>query len=189
MTNKKYFRWLWLICVVIMVSISCSLIGNVVENQIDKSISTQVEGIVTNADVQSIATQVDLNSIVTEIDVGSLATQINPDEIFNTVETMIPGDGTSEPPPPDVPIMPANSDLFTTKTSIEFSVQNSIKEATDYYEKEMPAKGWTKVQAESKVESDVTTLVFTKDNRKATITIEEDFIFGGTSVAIEITQS
>jgi hypothetical protein len=189
MTHRKYFRWLWLICIVVMVSISCSLLGNVVENQINKTISTQVESVVTNADVQSIATQVDLNSIVTQIDVGSLATQINPDEIFNTVETMIPGEGTSEPPPPDVPIMPANSDLVTSKTSIEFTVQNSIKEVTDYYEKEMPAKGWTKVQAESKVESDVTTLVFTKDNRKATITIEEDIIFGGTSVTIDIVQS
>ena len=176
---------MWLISILVIVSMSCSLLGNFVEEQIDKTISTEIESLTTEIDVDSIITQVDLDSISTEI--GSITTEINPEEI---ISTLIPEPVNTGEKPDGIPnnIEP-NSELITSKIHVEYTVQKTIKEAADYYDREMPLNGWTKVAAESKVEADLTTLVFTKDNRKATIKIEEDFIFGGTVVTIDIVGS
>ena len=170
-----------LFSILAIVSMSCSLLGNFVEDQIDKTISTEIESLTTEIDVDSIITQVDLDSITTEV--GSIITEINPEEI---ISTLIPEPVNTGEKPDGIPIIEPNSDFVTSKTHVEFIVQKTIKEAADFYDKEMPVNGWTKVAAESKVETDLTTLVFTKDNRKATITIEEDFLGGGTVVTIDI---
>lgn len=184
--KKRYFRWIWLVSLLAMVTLSCSLLGNVIEDQIDKSIETQAEAILTEVDIESIVTEVDLEAIVTEIDVESIVTEINPEEIFDTVETLMPAPENTGERPEGIPILEPNEDFVTSLTHVEYVVQKPVTEATSFYDQQMPANGWTKVAAESKVETDVTTLVFTKDNRKATITIEEDFIFGGTVVTIDI---
>lgn len=184
--NRKHFRWVWLASLLAIVTLSCSLLGNLIEDQIDKTIETQAEAILTEVDLESIVTEVDLESIVTEIDVESIVTEINPDEIFDTVETLMPEPENTGERPEGIPVLEPNEDFITSLTHVEYVVQKTVKEASDFYEQQMPANGWTKVAAESKVETDSTTLVFTKDNRKATITVEEDFLFGGTVVTIDI---
>lgn len=180
MAHKKFFRWMWLFCILAVVTMSCSLLGNFVEDQIDKTIETQAEAIITELDIESIITEVDLEAIVTEI---------NPEEILGTIGTLMPGPENTGERPEGIPILEPNSDFITSKTHVDFMVEKTVKEAVDFYEQQMPSNGWTKVAAESKVETDFTTLVFTKDNRKATIKIEEDFLFGGTVVTIDIMQT
>jgi hypothetical protein len=186
MAHKKIFRWIWLFCILAMVTMSCSLLGNFVEGQIDKTIETQAEAIITEIDIESLVTEVDLDAIVTQIDVESIITQVNPEGLL---DTLVPQPVNTGERPEGIPILEPNSDFITSKTHVEFTVEKTVKEVVDYYEQQMPSNGWTKVAAESKVETDVTTLVFTKDNRKATIMIEEDFLFGGTTVTIEIVQT
>ncbi|OGO27486.1 MAG: hypothetical protein A2Z16_17260 [Chloroflexi bacterium RBG_16_54_18] len=189
MAHKKFFRWMWLFCILAIVTMSCSLLGNFVEDQIDKTIETQAEAIITEIDIESIVTEVDLEAIVTEIDIESIVTEINPEELLDTVGTLMPEPENTGERPEGIPVLEPNSDFITSKTHVEYSVEKTPKEMADYYEQQMPSNGWTKVAAESKVETDVTTLVFTKDNRKATITVEEDFLFGGTVVTIDIVQT
>lgn len=183
MMDKRIFRWIWLASLLAMVTLSCSLLGNIIEDQIDKTIETQAEAILTDVDIESIITEVDVEALVTDIDVESIVTEINPEEIIGT---LMPEPENTGERPEGIPILEPNEDFITSATHVEFIVQKTIAEVTSFYEQQMPANGWTKVAAESKVENDVTTLVFTKANRKATITIEEDFIFGGTVVTIDI---
>lgn len=189
MSQKALFRWILFASMLAMITLSCSLFGSLVENQIDKTIATQAEAIITQADIGSIVTQADLGALATQIDVESLVTQINPDEIFDTFGTMMPEPENTGEKPEGIPIMEPNKDFITSKTHVEYVTQKTVKEATAFYEQQMPANGWTKVAAESRVETDLTTLVFTKDNRKATIKIEEDFFGDGTTVSIDIVQS
>jgi hypothetical protein len=167
---------------------SCSLLGNFVEDQIDKTIETQAEAIITEIDIESIVTEVDLEAIVTEIDLDSIVTQVNPEELLDTIGTLVPEPENTGERPEGIPVLEPNSDFITSRRHVQFTVEKTVKEVADYYEQQMPSNGWTKVAAESKVETDLTTLVFTKDNRKATITVEEDFLFGGTVVTIDIVQ-
>lgn len=186
MAQKKVFRWIWFVSILALITVSCNLFGSLIEDQIDKTIGTEAEAMLTEIDIESIVTEADIESLVTEMDIESLVTEINPDEILDAVTTMIPVPENTGERPEGIPILEPNSDFITSKTHVEFVVEKPVKEVTDYYEKEMPLKGWTKVAAESKVEADLTTLVFTKDSRKATIEIEEDLFFGGTLVTINI---
>jgi hypothetical protein len=189
MPQKQVFRYLWVISILVMVGLSCSLLSRFVENTVNNTVNnvidTQVGGIST--DVGSLITEVDVGSLITEADIGSLITDININEPFGIIDTAFPEVTNTGEKPEGIPVMEPNTDLITNKTHVEFATTKTTQDATTFYTQQMPANGWTKVEAESKVENDVTTLVYTKDTRKATIQIEEDFLFGGTLVTIDVT--
>ena len=181
MPQKYIFRYLWVISILVIAALSCSLLSNFVEKSANNVIDTQVGSFST--DIGSIST--DILPMVT--DLGSIVTDVNVNEVIDTISTQISDVPNTGEKPEGIPVMDPNTDLITNKTHVEFTTTKTVKEATDYYAAQMPANGWTKVEAASKVEADVTTLVYTQANRKAVIAIEEDFIFGGTSVTIDVT--
>ncbi|MEW5870306.1 MAG: hypothetical protein AB1894_13610 [Chloroflexota bacterium] len=183
MHSKKLFQYLWLISILVVIALGCSMLSGVVERQIEKGIETEME---------SIGTEVD--ALITDMGgegmIDTMAAEFT--DIPFLDETGIPFfDETEEPmgeKPADIPVMPGAKMDFTSPTSVEYGVEAEIKAAVDFYEREMPVNGWIKVEAESKVDlpNEMAKLVFQKEGRKATVEIEVDFLFDGTYVTISI---
>lgn len=194
MRNKKYFQILWVVTIIIAVTLSCSLGLSAIEKELEESISTEVEAIITDAesletevgslitdiDLEAIVTEVDIEAMVTEIDIESMVTEVNLDDLL--------GGGEGEKPA-DIPVMEGVTIDFQSETSVEYPANVPLNEVVAFYEREMPINGWTKVEAESKVLADSAELVYEKGGRKAKITIEQDFFSDDMYVTIEITGS
>ncbi len=89
--------------------------------------------------------------------------------------------------PADIPVMQGGELEEASQTYVEYSLEaENVAIVVEFYEREMPMNGWTKLDTESRVEAEIATLVYSKENRKATVTIEIDDFFGGTVVTISI---
>jgi hypothetical protein len=191
MKNKRYFQVMWVFTILVVISLSCSLGLSALEEEIEESINTEVEELVTNADaisteVGSLVTDIDLEGMVTDIDIEGMVTDID----FEAMVTEIDLDnlfGVQGEKPADIPVMEGYTDEFFSATLVEYVVNVALNQVVAYYDREMPVNGWTKVDAESKVQADSAELVYEKGGRKAKITIEKDFFSDGMFVSIEIT--
>ena len=187
MRQKKVFQVIWLVSILVMISLACSLVGGLgkivgVDPTEISDAATAIEEIST--EIESISTEIDIDELITEVGGGDI------------IETLIPTDmdifgGDVDPTakPTDIPVMAGVTLDEASETLVSYSIETELNKIVDFYNAEMPKNGWTKVEAESKVESDTAKLVFTKADRKATVTIEEDIFFGGMVVEIEITKT
>jgi hypothetical protein len=166
MSNRKIYRYALILVLLVAASLSCKTVMNP-DEVVEGLVSTQIEGIVTDIDIESLTTDMDLGAIVTDMDIESIVTDMD----F--------GDGTPAPGgqrPADIPIMPGQTEILTEASDwVMYNVTAQFQAVIDFYEKEMPANGWSKVTGESKVESDYAYLVFEKQGRKAVLEISPDF--------------
>jgi len=181
MSRKTVYRILWVsaIGVLLLASLSCKVISDLGSSVVN----TQVEQLITQipTDIGSIVTDMvptDLGSMITEIvptDIGSIVTEIG--GIF---------DQTPGAKPTDIPVVTEGAmELQSSESEVMYFTSLEFQKVVDFYQQEMPKNGWTKVAAESKTSDSEATLVFTKGNRKAKVTITDMMI--QTSVSITIT--
>ena len=171
MHNQKVYQYLLVIFLIAAASLGCQLFTSPIEKvqSVATEVATQVNVNSISTQVGSLATENDAGSITTEI--GSLTTQIG--DIGSLITELPDFSGTK---PTDIPIIEGGEELLASETSVSFTTNKTLQEVIDFYNKEMPANGWTKVEAESKKTEEETTLVFEKGNRKATISITDMFI-------------
>lgn len=175
MQRKVVFRFLWVICLLLIASLSCELVEDIAEDVVE----TQIDSMIT----ELIPT--DMESIITEIiptDIEAMFTDMGGGDLL---ETLMPEE-TSGAKPDDIPVISGGTDLVASETEIVYFTETEFQKVVDFYEAEMPKNGWTKVPGESKSEEGQATLVFTKDTRKAKIEISDMFI--QVSVSISITK-
>jgi len=174
MRNQKTFRYILLITLLIAISLSCKT----VTEPIDKltGIATDIE------DMIGIATDIDIEGLVTDIDIEGMETELAP--MITEVQQMITEmpDLTGDKPT-DVPIIEGGEEMTATKGLIIYTTDKGLREVVDFYELQMPTNGW--VKTEGKVEEDTAELIFQKEARKATISIDS-FPLMGTTVSITI---
>jgi len=178
MRNQKIFRYILLLTLLVAFSLSCKVITKPIEDII--GIKNTAESIATSIDVEGIATSIE--GLATEIDIEGISTQIEP--MITEVQEMITEmPDLSGEKPADIPIIEGGEEMIATKGLITYSTVKGLGEVVDFYERQMPVNGW--VKTEGKVEEDTAKLVFQKEARKATITIDS-FPIVGTTVSITI---
>ncbi len=174
MRNQRVFRYVLLITLLIAMSLSCKTITGPLDKL--KGIATDVQ------DMIGIATDIDIEGIVTDIDIEGMKTEIAPmmTEVLDMVTEMPDLTGDK---PTDVPIIEGGEELMSSSGLITFTTDKDQGEVVAFYQTNMPANGWTKL--EEKIEEDTAELVFQKDARKAKISIDS-IPFMGTTVSITI---
>lgn len=206
MERKSFFRLAWALTLLLAFSFGCKLVNEAQEmvafatdigglaTEIDlEGLSTEIdlEGLSTEIDLEGLSTQVDLEGLVTEVDIDELSTQMAPILTdMGSFMTDMPGlDGTliaaATPSgfPDDIPVMDGEKlNMSGTPTRLEYWLDTDLNTAVEFYRREMPARGW--VEGSSTVGDGEASLVFQKGSRRATVRIEENFLFG---LAFDIT--
>jgi hypothetical protein len=206
MNRKSFFRLAWALTLLLAFSLGCKLV-NEAQDLVALATDIDVEGLATDIDLDSLATDIDIEGLSTDIDIERMVTDIDIDELSTEMGSVVtdmapvltemgsfltdmPGlDGTlvavATPSgfPDDIPVMDGQKlSMSGAPNRLEYSLDADFNAAVDYYRREMAARGW--VEGGSNVQEGEASLVFQKGNRRATVHISEDFLFG---LAIEIT--
>ncbi len=183
MEARRFFRVLWVLSLVVMVSVGCKLTDQIGELV---GLVTEVVDLATDVDLEGLATEIDLEGLATEIDVEGLATEVAP--FITDAGEFITGipfldEGTPRPVvtpagfPADIPVMSGSIlEMKGSPTELKYTIDVEFQTAVDFYRREMAARGW--VESSSKSEEGEIRIVFTKGGRTAEVKIQEEFFFG-----------
>ena len=81
-----------------------------------------------------------------------------------------PGDMVGNPPP-DIPVMEDNQNLFATRDLVTYTSGKSFADTIEFYQTQMPANGWV-FQEDQSIESDNTSILsFEKPDRSVLLSV------------------
>lgn len=86
----------------------------------------------------------------------------------------------------DIPMLPDAEIEFSMRGMVSYTTASSLKEATDFYKKEMPANGWRAAKDGETILEDFVLLNYSKGADKANIMISRDNEKEVTSVMISV---
>jgi hypothetical protein len=195
------FRFAWALTILLAFTLGCKLVNEVNEvvtlatevgalvTDIDlEGVSTEFGGLVTDIDVEGLVT--DIGGIATEIDFNAMSTEMGSITTeMGGLMTEIPlfDDETPGPVstpngfPADIPLMTGAYDVSGTPTSMAYTVDEELTAVTDFYRREMAARGW--VEQPGTTGDGTAQLIFQQGARRVRIDIEEGFLF---DVSVEI---
>jgi hypothetical protein len=201
MRTKMFYRWTWVILILVTLSLGCKLV-NGISKAVAVATQVDLEGLATEVDLRSLPTKIDLEGLATQV--GGLATEID-QGAFETANaametqmkamstelglgdlmTQMPAlQGTMEsfstPPgfPSDIPLLEGERSLMGgSATDIQYTVKAKLPDAVDFYRREMSARGWSEAN-ESHVEDKVANLIFQRGDQTVTVSMVEDLFFG-----------
>jgi len=184
MRNRIFFRYLLVFTLLAAASLSCNLVMNPINNAIGsvktvQSVITEAVGIATQVDVGGLVTSV--GSIITQVDIEGMTTAMG--DLGGMLDNSTPDPSVLAKVPADIPVMQGATSVTATANNVQYSSDASVQDIANYYEREMLAKGWAKV--EGKVDTNTATLVYQKAGHKATVVIE-DFMGFSSDVTITI---
>ena len=207
MARKSIYRVLLIVSLVTFI-MGCNLVSNIIKGAESVStgvaVFTEVEGIVTEINIGSMVTEInigsmvtdmgsmvtEMGSIVTEMDIESMVTEINLDSMVTemNVDSLVTEiGGGSGNAPQDIPVMEGEKmDFTSSQTEVIYMIDQNLATVLQFYQREMPAKGWIVAQSGTPAGEGETVLVYQKDNRKATVTLSEIPFLNQTSVSITI---
>jgi hypothetical protein len=91
--------------------------------------------------------------------------------------------------PQDIPLVEGDkTSLVTTATFVTYFTSQDFNSVLSFYDNQMPANGWTKLNKESIQNANSAVLVFDKATRKATVTLGVNPTNNSTVVVITISQ-
>ena len=183
---KRNFARILLIAGLVGIILGCNAVSNL--TKAPKALATG-EALATQ-----FATQVDLNKLATEAStqvsalstqvaqitpaaietqVGAIATSIESSGVVATAEGMATQISTSpSDAPADIPIYEGDKTAFVTSPqAVTYITSADFKLVLAFYQKEMLAKGWTAVQAGTRIGDNDAELAYEKDGRKAQVVL------------------
>ena len=209
MKRQRFYRSFIGIGVLVIVSLACGLteaVDRVREGQ--QAIET-IQGVATQFDEsgmletgQAVATKIDesglqetAQAVATDIDESGLqetaqavVTEIDESGVKETAQAFAteivvePGDV-----PPDIPIMDGEKEAFVGSDQvISYFIKAEFQDVLNYYQAEMPARGWTQVDAGTIVTDTTATLQYEKDGRRVDIILGEVPFVGQVTVVINM---
>jgi len=121
--------------------------------------------------------------------VGAFLTQDAPG-LEGTVQAFATQAGsTAGQAPQDIPLVQGDkTSLITSENFVTYFTSMDFNAVSTFYEAQMPANGWTKVDKESIQNDNSAVLVFEKPSRKATVTLGVNPTNNSTVVVITISQ-
>ena len=204
MNSKVVFRFLWAISILVMVALSCRLTSRAGElKATGEALATDIEsGRKILGTGEAFATQIGesgiketMQAVVTDIDESGLQ------ETFQAVTTEIDQSGIKETlqaaatdlpklsgdKPADIPVFEGQKDdLVSSAEIVSYISAGSFQEILDFYEREMPSNGWSKVNQDSSILENLANLTYQKNGRKAIILITHVPFISQTTVLITI---
>lgn len=91
--------------------------------------------------------------------------------------------------PQDIPLVEGEkTSLITSETFVTYFTSQDFNSVLSFYDNQMPANGWTKLDKESIQNANSAVLVFDKATRKATVTLGVNPTNNSTVVVITISQ-
>ena len=184
MHNKHRIKFLLIVSLLLIAGMACSVFSGLkdaagVAETAGAAITEAGSGLET---VQAMVTQSGIAETA-----QALVTQGGIQETVQALATDLPLPTLTGEKPADIPVMDGDltAEIMSEKF-ISYVIDAVFQDVIDFYEREMPANGWTKDEANSSTNQGFTTLAFTKDSRKATVIITEVPFLNQTSVSINI---
>ena len=193
MDRQKTYRFLLMISLLVIVSLACALTSTIDRIREGQQAVETIQGIATEFDESGIISTGE--ALATEIDESGLqetalavATDIGESGIPETAQAFAtdividPGDV-----PADIPIFEGEKEAFVGSDQvISYFVKAEFQDVLNYYQSEMPARGWTAVDTGTVVTDSTANLIFKKDGREVTIVIGEVPFVGQVTVVISL---
>jgi len=207
MYRRKAFRYLWAISALAVVSLGCGLVSQVNGlRSTAQSVGTAVEdGRELLGTGQAIVTQVDesgiketLQAAATQVGesglketVAAAATQIEDAGLRETIQAMATEIFISpEDVPADVPLMAGEKSAFVgSSQAISYFVKTDFASVLAFYQQEMLARGWSKIDYGTTITETTAELFYEKAGRKATVVIAEVPILDQVTVVITLEEA
>jgi hypothetical protein len=106
--------------------------------------------------------------------------------LIETAKAIVSDGGGQESPLPDIPVLSFQpiEIHFSASQALSYSTEGAYQETVDFYKTEMPAHGWELEVAGSFEEQNMASLVYTRPERRASITISFSEATGRTLVII-----
>lgn len=192
------------ISVMTLIALSCSIVSRVGEfRATGEALATSVEsGREMLGTGQAIVTQIDesgiketMQAVATELGesgvketVQAVATDIDESGIKETAQAVVTDlPSLSGEKPADIPVLTDGaSDLVASQDIVSYLSSGTFQDAMDFYEREMPVNGWSKIERDSSVYESLATLVYEKSGRRATIVITQIPFINQVTVLITI---
>jgi hypothetical protein len=193
MDRQINYRFLLGISLFVIVNLACML-SNLVDNvrQGQEAIET-IQGIATEFDEsgviatgEAIATQFDESGL--QDTAQAIVTEISESGIQETAQSFATEIVVQpEDVPADIPIMDGEKDAFVGSDQvISYFISASFEDVKTFYETEMPANGWTKVESGTIVTDTTATLVYEKGGQEVMIVLGEVPFVGNVTVVINL---
>jgi hypothetical protein len=93
------------------------------------------------------------------------------------------GDTPAGEPPPDIPVLEDNQNMFANRDLVTYSSSVPYDVAIEFYKTEMAANGWDLPQGSAFETEDTTVMIFEKPDRMATVSV----IHNGNATDVMIT--
>jgi hypothetical protein len=139
--------------------------------------------------VGAVATQIaEITPEAVETQIGALATDINQSGAVATVMGVATQISTSpEGAPADIPILEGDKSAFiASPQTVSYITSADFKQVLAFYQKGMLDKGWTAVQAGTRIGDNDAELVYEKDGKKAQVVLTVIPYVNQTTVVIAI---
>jgi hypothetical protein len=204
MNRQRVFRRIWAISLLAIISLGCGLISQVNGlRSTAQSVGTVVEGgrelLGTG---QAIATQADESGIIETLQaaatkvgesglqetVQAAATQIEDAGLRETVQAMATDIFIApEDVPADIPVIAGEkSDFVGSPQAISYFVKTDFNSVLSFYQQEMPARGWSKIDYGTTITDTSAELFYEKGGRRVTVFIAEVPIVNQVAVVITL---
>jgi hypothetical protein len=110
--------------------------------------------------------------------------------LAETVQAVATQSGsTTGQAPEDIPLVEGDkTSLVTSQTFVTYFTSLDFNSVVTFYQNQMPANGWTKLDKESVQNANSAVLVFDKPDRKATVTLGINPANNSTVVVISVSQ-
>ena len=117
----------------------------------------------------------------------AVATQQGPSLQATTQALATRISATQGPPPTDIPeFQGPKQTLFSSPGVISYTTQQTLSSIKEFYEKNMPPNGWTRIENQSVISDNAVVLVYEKAGRRATIALDFNPAAQFTTALIEI---
>jgi hypothetical protein len=161
----------------VIASLACGLSGTLDRLNEGKEAIETIQGVATQIGesglpetVQAVGTQIEESGVPETMQAFATEIVVEPGEV-----------------PPDIPVMEGEKNaFFGSEETITYTIDAGFQDVLDYYQREMPARGWTKIEGSSVVTEALATLQYEKPDRKATVVLTEIPFVNQVTVAINI---
>lgn len=178
MSKKQMIVTFLIVSTLLVASLACNLFSDI--RKVGDTANT-AEAMITDADIGVETMQAAIT------DIGAKITESGIVETVQAAATENPIALPTGEKPEDIPIMDGNRTAeITSSNLISYIIDAAFDDVIAFYDREMIVNGWTKNEADSKKNENLTSLVFEKDGRKATVIIAEVPFVNQVSVTIEI---
>lgn len=183
MRNRQMYRGMWLISMLVIAALACNFVSRIGQAS---DMKKTADALIPNAEAYQATMEVMTTDLGVQLtDIGAEITESGLMETVQAVSTDLPG--LSGEKPEDIPVMKGDVTMLNESDQVvAYMVDAEVKAVVDFYETEMVANGWSKVESESANDTNVVTLVYSKDSRKAYVVIAKMPMMEQVSVTVSI---